>query len=136
MHIIINNFHRLHKKIKEIYGEGYILNIVYKKREFNVYGMDEGYIIHNTKKPFEQGHSHVYRLTSCKYLIDLCIHSSIPHHLNRYFLVTLKRISNDEDYIAKIDGLLESKDNKSHDRFYNKPKSFSKKNKIVNNRRR
>ena len=36
------------------------MNLIYSKNEFNIYkSNDDGYIVHNTKKKFADGHSHI-----------------------------------------------------------------------------
>lgn len=102
------------------------MNRVYRKKNFNLYDMGDGYIIHNMNKPFPDGHSHIKNYKTAIYLIDLALNKSIPHHLNVYFLVTLKRISTDSNYISRIDDLLIAKQSKEFNRYYNKPKHFKK----------
>lgn len=96
------------------------MNRVFKKKSYNVYGFDDGYVIHNTDKRFEEGHTHIKNFKTAKFLIDLAIHKSIPHHLNEYFLVSLMRISTDAEYIRKIQGLLDSKQSKDKSYYYNR----------------
>lgn len=103
------------------------MNRVYKKKQFNIYDMGDGYIIHNIDKPFPEGHTHLNNYKTAVYIIDLAIHKSIPHHVHTYFLVSLKRISTDKEYIQKIDELLDAKNKKTFTRYYNKPKHFKKK---------
>ena len=76
---------------------------VYKKAYFNVYSDYNGeYIIHNTKKEFQDGHTHIREFGTAKYLVNLALHRSVPNrHLN-YFIESLFRISTDSDYINKL----------------------------------
>lgn len=103
------------------------MNRVYKKKQYNIYDMGDGYIIHNIDKPFNEGHTHINNYKTAVYIIDLAIHKSIPHHICEYFMISLKRLSTDDDYIRKIDDILESKQNRHHKPYYNKPKHFKKK---------
>lgn len=98
---------------------------VYKKNVYVIYSNTEGYIIHNTTKDFENGHTHLNNFKTAKFIIDLAIHKSIPHHLCTYFLVSLMRISTDEEYIEKINSLYETKKDRA-----------SSKRKLNNMRRR
>lgn len=76
---------------------------VYKKAYFNVYSTYDGeYIIHNTKKDFQDGHTHIREFGTARYLVDLALHKSVPNrHLN-YFIESLIRISTDSDYINEL----------------------------------
>lgn len=72
--------------------------LLYKKREFRIYGNNDEYIIHNSKKEFSEGHTHINNYKTAKWLIDLAIHKSIPNRKKRYFLESLIRISTDNTY--------------------------------------
>lgn len=72
--------------------------LLYKKREFRIYGNNDEYIIHNSKKEFSDGHTHINNYKTAKWLIDLAIHKSIPNRKKRYFLESLIRISTDNTY--------------------------------------
>lgn len=76
--------------------------LLYKKHEYRIYGFDNAYIIHNTKKPFDKGHSHVSNFKTAQWLIDLAIHKTVPYRKLDYFLDTLIRISNDKQYIQRL----------------------------------
>lgn len=75
---------------------------VYKKKNYVIYSNKEGFIIHNRNKEFQDGHSHIGNFNTAKYLIDLAIYSRIPNRDSTYFLESLIRISNDEDYIKRL----------------------------------
>lgn len=96
------------------------MNQIYSKKHYNIYRVATGYIVHNTLKEFENGHTHLNGFDSAKYIIDLALHKSIPHHLDRYRLVSLTRITDDEEYAEKIRILLANK--KSKDTYYNSRK--------------
>ena len=53
------------------------MNRIYKKLEYNIYQFDNEYIVHNTKKEFKIGHSHIKNFKTAKFLIDLSIHKSL-----------------------------------------------------------
>ncbi len=76
---------------------------VFKQKYFNLYSnFDNGYIIHNTHKPFETGHTHLNNYHTARYLIKIAYNKIIPNHLSIYLIDSLIRISNDEDYISKL----------------------------------
>lgn len=80
------------------------MNIIYSKKNYNIYIVDrQCFIIHNTKKKFEDGHTHIKNYNTAKYLINLCIHRSIPEkHLSDYLLESIVRLSTDTEYINQI----------------------------------
>ena len=85
------------------------MNQVYSKQAYNIYQSSDGYIVHNTLKDFQSGHTHLNSFKSAKYLIDLALHRSIPYHLDRYRLISLSRITEDESYREKILELIQNK---------------------------
>lgn len=91
---------------------------IYSKDEFKMYqSADDGFIVHNTKKDFEDGHTHLKSFNQAKYLIDMVRWKRVPHHLSEYLLRSLIRISDDEKYQLEVLELLESKkakDKQSH----------------------
>lgn len=82
------------------------LNVIYKKKNFKIYSAGKEYIVHNTKLDFGTHHTHINNFHTCKYIIDLCIHKTIPYHLSDYLLVSIIRLSNDKKYISEIETLL------------------------------
>ena len=93
------------------------LNVIYKKKNFKIYSAGREYIIHNSRLDFGSHHTHINSFHTCKYIIDLCIHKTVPYHLSDYLLVSIIRLSDDKNYISKIEVLLESNKKK---RGYNK----------------
>lgn len=85
---------------------------VYTKKNFVIIDMDEGYIVVNKNKEFKQGHTHITNFNTAKYLIDMVLFSRIPYHLPIYLLISLQRLSNDEQYKEKIEELIRNKRNK------------------------
>lgn len=82
--------------------------VIYKKKNFKIYDAGTNYIIHNTKLNFKDHHTHVKNFHTCKFLIDMSIHESIPEkHLSDYLLVSLIRLSNNKYYINKLNCILE-----------------------------
>lgn len=75
---------------------------VYKKAYFNIYSNEVGYIIHNTRKEFHYGHTHIKEFSTAKYLVDLALHKSLPNRNLKYFIESLIRITDDEEYKKKL----------------------------------
>lgn len=87
------------------------MNRVYKKRHYNLYQFGNEYIIHNTKKDFNVGHTHINNYKTAVFLIDLSLHKSIPRHICNYFLESLCRISDDKKYIQKLKLIIQQREN-------------------------
>ena len=85
---------------------------IYKYKSFNIYSnFNNSYIVHNTKKPFKNGHTHINNYNTAKFLIKLSIHKTIPNHLSDYLIESLIRINSDHDYIHKLENI---KNKRSH----------------------
>ena len=92
---------------------------VYTCKNYNVYKVDNSFIVHNTDKEFKNGHTHINNFNTAKYIIKLSIHRSIPRHLSIYLLYSLIRINTDKFYIEKIQNLLDIKNNKTKNKYIN-----------------
>ena len=79
---------------------------IYKKKSFKIYDAGKGYIVHNSNLEFHNHHTHINNFHTCKYIIDLCIHKTIPRHLSKYLLVSIIRLTNDNAYRNKIERIL------------------------------
>lgn len=102
-------------------------NEVYQKKNFSIVKIDKsGYIVINKNKTFEDGHTHLESFKAAKMIIDLSINKSIPRHLSQYLLISLIRISEDEEYIRKLRELVGNKKNKTQQNYYNKNKKKRK----------
>lgn len=89
------------------------MNVLYRKKNYRIYGVSGGFIVHNTNYPFQNHHTHINNFHTCKYLIDLCIHESIPRQkVSDYLLISLIKLSNSEDYKSKIEYKLSINKNK------------------------
>lgn len=81
---------------------------VCKIKYFNIYsnGNDE-YIIHNTHKKFENGHTHIKKYNTAKYITYLALNKKMPkkNHLSNYLYESIIRISTDKEYIRNIQKL-------------------------------
>ena len=95
-------------------------NKVFEKKEFMIFQVKEGYIAYNTKKPFEEGHTHLKNFNAAKKAIELVINKKIPKSTNAYYLTSLIRLTNDEKYMVKIEELIETRAQKGKkDKYYN-----------------
>ena len=95
------------------------MNKVYRCKNYTVYDVNGGYIIHNTKLDFQQHHTHITNFHTCKYIIKLSINKTIPKQLSDYLIVSLIRLSNDKEYIENLKYLL-NKNTKKKRRYHYK----------------
>jgi len=73
---------------------------------FIVFYCGTGYVAQNTLKPFETGHTHLKSFKACLDAINFVTSKKIPNRTGLYYLISLKRLSNDIDYIKRIDELV------------------------------
>ena len=75
-------------------------NKIYEKKEYIIFQVRGGYIAYNTKKCFQDGHTHLRHFDAAKTAIDLVI-KKVPKSTDEYYLVSLIRLSEDNNYIEK-----------------------------------
>ncbi len=95
-------------------NRGFIMksNKIYEKKEYIIIKSGTGYIVYNTNKKFEQGHTHLKSYNAAKTAIDLAIKNKIPRSYSMYFLESLIRISDNLEYMENIDKLIEVRNNR------------------------
>lgn len=76
---------------------------VYKKSGYEIFSVRDGYIVYNTAKEFEAGHTHIKNINTAKYLINLSLQNKVPNKLSDYLLASLVRISKNPNYIFTIE---------------------------------
>lgn len=76
------------------------LDKIYKKNEYLIVPVVDGFLIININKVFKTGHTHVKSLDVCKLLISLAINKKLPKNEN--FVDNLIRISVDKNYIEEL----------------------------------
>lgn len=84
---------------------------VSKMKYINIYSnMNEGYIVHNTRKKFHEGHTHINNFNTAKYIAYLVLYKRIPKnkHLSLYLIESIIRVSDDNNYINKIKEIQEN----------------------------
>lgn len=77
-------------------------SIVYKNKEYIIVKEQDNYIIINTKKDFNQGHTHIKNYNIAKTIVRLCKNSKMPKSKNKYIVNSIIRISNDNEYTKKL----------------------------------
>lgn len=100
------------------------MQVVFRKDHYIIYynTHNENYIVYNTNKLWEDGHTHINSLKQAHYLVDCCINYKVPDKVNKYFLVSLIRLSKDKKYIDRIERKIYNIENKQ--KYYNTPKNF------------
>ena len=82
-------------------------NVVYRFKSFKVIKKYNHFLIINTRKPFEVGHTHVEGdLDTCIAIIKTVYNEEEPMSRNIHFLTSLMRLSSNRKYRLKIDELI------------------------------
>ena len=84
---------------------------IYQRKEYIILKASDGYIVHNTKKKFEKGHSHIRSFQKAKSIIDLCVRKKLPNRPTKWEIESLIRVSNDSEYINELKIYMEKKEN-------------------------
>ena len=72
----------------------------------------------NTKKNFENGHTHLQSFEMSKTLIDNIIRKKRPKTNNTYLIESHIRVTKDSKYKQILEEMLEAKKNKTKDKKY------------------
>jgi hypothetical protein len=80
-----------------------------KIKHMNIYTdfKDNAYVIHNTRHDFNDAHTHIKNLSTAKYIAHLAVYKKLPKkgHLSEYLIISLIRISDDNNYIRQLNEL-------------------------------
>lgn len=102
-------------------------NKVYEKSYYIIFKVRNGFIVYNTKKQFDEGHTHMRSFKASKTLIDLAIRKKIPRSNSEYYMTSLIRISNDEKFSKEISEIMKVKKQKTKYSYRNKNKVSKRK---------
>ena len=91
---------------------------IYERKEYIILRVKNGYIVYNTKKNFENGHTHLQSFEMSKTIIDNIIRKKRPKTNNIYLIESHIRVTNDSKYKKILEEILESKKNKTKDNKY------------------
>lgn len=83
---------------------------VNKVKYINIYSDRNGsYIVHNTKKPFNDGHTHINNYNTAIYISQLVVYKRTPknNHLSKYLYQSILRVTDDKKYAEKIRYLMD-----------------------------
>ena len=96
---------------------------VYEKQNYIILkvksGKKIGYIAYNTRKEWEEGHTHLESFNMAKTIIDNVIKHKKPKTKNLYLLQSHIRLTDDPSYIKFINELVDAKKNKRKSSYRN-----------------
>lgn len=79
---------------------------IYQRKEYVIYQVKHGYIVHNTKKHFEEGHTHIHNYFKAKSIIDLAVRKKLPNTPRDWEIESLIRITRNGNYKEELRSLL------------------------------
>lgn len=120
---IRNDIERNNGKISGRFNKTAGAEKIYERKEYIILKVKRGYIVYNTKKEFEHGHTHLQSFEMSKTIIDNSIKKKRPKTNNIYLIESHIRVTNDSKYKQVLEELIEAKkdktkDNKYHNRRY------------------
>ena len=80
---------------------------IFQRKEYSIYQAGDGYVVHNTNKRFENGHTHVSNFYKAKILVILAIKRQIDDKLTKHDIESLIRLTNDNRYRNQLINKLE-----------------------------
>ena len=101
------------------------MNTIYHKRNFNIYSVNgKEFIVHNSDLCFRDHHTHINKFSTAKYLINISLYKAIPKRLSNYLIISLIRLTDDNEYKIKLYNLLSSNSNKYYTSNKDKKQSY------------
>ena len=92
--------------------------LMYSKAGFIIIRVGKGFIVYNTAKAWEDGHSHLKSYKAAKTAINLVLKNKLPRSRGLYYLTTLQILSQDEKYIDRIEQLKQTRKQKGKKQSY------------------
>lgn len=87
--------------------------VLKKRREGRV-----NYIVINTNKRYDKGHTHLNNYKDVMFVIDSVNRKRVPRNMNNYLLVSLIRVTDDEEYANKVQELIDTRKRKGKKAVY------------------
>ena len=81
---------------------------IFQHKEYSIYKVSDGYIVHNTNKEFRIGHTHVRSFSKAKSIVDLCVRKKLPNTLRKWEIESLMRVTNNNTYRNKLRDLYQT----------------------------
>ena len=100
---------QLEEQMREIpnFNKSFGAKKIFQRKEYSIYRVKDGFIIHNTNLPFKGHHTHIRSFHKAKSLVDLCIRKKLPDTPRAWEIQSLLRISNNQTYKNKLLMLLQ-----------------------------
>ena len=100
---------QLEEQMREIpnFNKNFGAKKIFQRKEYSIYRVKDGFIIHNTNLPFKGHHTHIRSFHKAKSLVDLCIRKKLPDTPRAWEIQSLLRISNNQTYKNKLLMLLQ-----------------------------
>ena len=96
---------------------------VYEKEHYIILkvksGKKVGYIAYNTRKEWEDGHTHLESFNMAKTIIDNVIKHKKPKTKNLYLLQSHIRLTDNPSYVKFINEIIDAKKNKKKVNYHN-----------------
>ena len=80
--------------------------MIYYKDDFVIFSVNNGFIVYNMKKKWKGGHTHIKTERMARAIVNNVVQKQLPKTRNFYLLESHIRVSNDYDYIRKINHLM------------------------------
>ena len=91
---------------------------IYERDGYIILRVKRGYIVYNTRKRFENGHTHIQSFEMAKTIIDNNIRKKRPKTNSIYLIESHIRVTNDSKYKKMLQELLASKEDRTKDNKY------------------
>ncbi|MFL0251130.1 hypothetical protein ACJDT4_11905 [Clostridium neuense] len=86
---------------------------VYQRNQYKIYRVGDNFIVHNSKYRFSDKHTHLKNFKQAKNLIYFVLNKKVPRWVSFYYLKSLIRVSDDDEYITKVNKVIEIKKRKA-----------------------
>ncbi len=84
---------------------------IFQRKEYSIYRCSDGFVVHNTNKKFENGHTHIRSFKKAKSIVDLCIRKRLPDKPDIWEIESLMRLTRNNAYYNQLRDLLEKNKN-------------------------
>ena len=113
---IRNDIERNNGKISGRFNKTAGAEKIYERKEYIILKVKRGYIVYNTKKEFEHGHTHLQSFEMSKTIIDNSIKKKRPKTNNIYLIESHIRVTDDSKYKQVLKDLIEVKKDKTKEK--------------------
>jgi len=91
--------------------------IIYEKENFVIFRAKRGFVLYNTKKDYDQGHTHLKTFITAKKILNNVINKKVPRTNDKYIIQSHIRVSKQRKYKRRLFYQLEKKCDRQ--RYYN-----------------